>query len=75
MTVLHDGVESIKTLDLQRMDTTRFFRSKEDVVRYVNDILTRSGQEGTLQSITITRLERSEDSFATAATMSFSVES
>jgi hypothetical protein len=75
MTAQRDGVESIKTLDLQRMDTTRFFKSKEELVLYVSDILTRSGREGTLQSITIMRQEPFVDCYATAATMCFSEES
>jgi len=75
MTAQRDGVESIKTSALQRMDTTRFFKSKEELVLYVSDILTRSGREGTLQSITITRQEPFVDCYATAATMCFSDES
>jgi hypothetical protein len=71
MIAQQDGAGSLKTLVLQRMDTTRFFNSKEELVLYVNDILTRSDQGGTLQSITITRLEKSVDCYATAATMSF----
>jgi hypothetical protein len=71
MTAQQDGVESTKTLGLQRMDTTRFFNSKEELVLYVNDILTRSDQGGILQSITVTRLEKFVDCYATAATMSF----
>jgi hypothetical protein len=71
MTAQRDGVGSTKTMGLQKMDTTRFFKSKEELVLYVNDILTRSDQGGTLQSITITRLERSVDCYVTAATMSF----
>jgi hypothetical protein len=75
MIAQRDGVESIKTLALQRMDTTRFFKSKEELVLYVSDILTRSGREGTLQSITIMRQEPFVDCYATAATMCFSDES
>jgi hypothetical protein len=75
MIAQQDGVEYIKTSDLQRMDTTRFFNSKEELVLYVNDILTRSNHGETLQSITITRLERLGACYATAATMSFSEES
>jgi len=71
MIVQQDGVESTKTMGLQKMDTTRFFKSKEELVLYVSDILTRSGREGTLQSIMITRQEPFVDCYATAATMSF----
>jgi hypothetical protein len=71
MIAQQDGAGSLKTLVLQRMDTTRFFNSKEELVLYVNDILTRSDQGGTLQSITITRLERLGAHYVTAATMCF----
>lgn len=75
MTAQRDGERSLKTSDLQRMDTTQFFNSKEELARYVNAILTRSGPEEILQSITITRLERSVACYATAATIYFSAES
>lgn len=69
MIVQRDGEESIKTSDLAKMHTTQFFNSKEVLARYVNDILTRSDPEEILQSITITRLERSVACYATAVTM------
>jgi hypothetical protein len=72
MIALQDGAGSTKTLDLQKISTTRFFKSKEELALYVSDILTRSDPEEILQSITITRLERLEACYATAVTMYFS---
>ena len=65
MTAQRDGERSLKTSDLQRMDTTQFFNSKEELARYVNAILTRSGPEEILQSITITVPEKSEGYYVT----------
>lgn len=75
MIVQQDGAGSIKTSVLQKMGTTRFFKSKGELVLYVNDILTRSSREETLQSITITRLEKLEEHYAIAVTIYFSEES
>lgn len=54
------------------MVTTRFWKNKEDAVQYVEGILTRSDQDVILQSITITKLEKLEDSYATVVIMSLS---
>jgi DNA-binding phage protein len=69
MIVQQDGVGSIKNMGLQKMDTTRFFKSKEELALYVNDTLTRSDPEEILQSITIMRLEKSEVCYAIGVTM------
>jgi len=48
-----------------------FLQSKEDVVRYVEDLLIRFDLSEILQSITITPPEKSEDFFVIDATMSY----
>ena len=73
MIAQQDGVGSIKNMGLQKMDTTRFFKSKEELALYVNDTLTRSDPEEILQSIMITRLERLGERYAIGVTMYCSV--
>ncbi len=45
-------------MDSQEMRTIQYFLSKTDVVQYVSDLLKRLNHGETLQSITITPLEK-----------------